>query len=154
GHGGAGDGRDARAGGAHRGDLGGSGEPRRARQAARKARQEVIPLQVDGPDRAERTIVLAHGAGAPMDSPFLNHFARGLAARGLRVVRFEFPYMRARRSGRRSPPDRPPVLNDCWREVVTALGGAQQLVIGGKSLGCRIASLVADELSARGLVCL
>jgi predicted alpha/beta-hydrolase family hydrolase len=114
----------------------------------------VIPLEVDGPDGAEQTIVLAHGAGAPMDSPFLDHFARGLAARGLRVVRFEFPYMRARRSGRRLPPDRPPVLTACWREVVTALGGARQLVIGGKSLGGRIASLVADEVSASGLVCL
>jgi len=114
----------------------------------------VIPLEVEGPDRAERTIVLAHGAGAPMDSPFLDHFAQGLAARGLRVVRFEFPYMQARRSGRRLPPDRPPVLSTCWREVVTTLGGARQLVIGGKSLGGRIASLVADEVSAGGLVCL
>jgi predicted alpha/beta-hydrolase family hydrolase len=114
----------------------------------------VIPLEVDGPDGAERTIVLAHGAGAPMDSPFLNYFAHGLAARGLRVVRFEFPYMQARRCGRRLPPDRQPVLSACWREVVTALGGARQLVIGGKSLGGRIASLVADEVSAGGLVCL
>jgi uncharacterized protein len=114
----------------------------------------VIPLEVEGPDRAERTIVLAHGAGAPMDSPFLDHFARGLAVRGLRVVRFEFPYMQARRSGRRLPPDRPAVLSACWREVVTTLGGARQPVIGGKSLGGRIASLVADEVSAGGLVCL
>jgi len=113
----------------------------------------VIPLEVAGPDHAERTIVLAHGAGAPMDSPFLEHFARGLAARGLRVVRFEFPYMRARRAGRRLPPDRPPVLSDCWWEVVATLG-ARPLVIGGKSLGGRIASVVADEVSARGLVCL
>lgn len=114
----------------------------------------MIPLEVDGPEGAERTIVLAHGAGAPMDSPFLVYFARGLAARGLRVVRFEFRYMRARRSGRRLPPDRPPVLAACWREVVAALGGAERLVIGGKSLGGRIASVVADEVSARGLVCL
>lgn len=114
----------------------------------------MIPLEVEGPDDAERTIVLAHGAGAPMDSPFLDHFARGLAARGFRVVRFEFPYMQARRSGRRLPPDRPPVLSACWREVVSALGSTRQLVIGGKSLGGRIASLVADEVSAGGLVCL
>ena len=114
----------------------------------------MIPLAVEGPDHAARTIVLAHGAGAPMDSPFLDHFARGLAARGLRVVRFEFPYMQARRNGRRLPPDRPPVLSDCWREVVSTLGGARQLVIGGKSLGGRIASLVSDEVSTGGLVCL
>lgn len=89
-----------------------------------------------------------------MDSPFLEHFARVLAARGLRVVRFEFPYMRARREGRRPPPDREPVLLACWREVIAEEGGGERLVIGGKSLGGRMASLLADEVGARGLVCL
>jgi uncharacterized protein len=111
-------------------------------------------LLVDGPARARGTIVLAHGAGAPMDSPFLERIAEGLAAADLRVVRFEFPYMAARREGRRLPPDRPPVLVESWRSVIAALGGAGGLVIGGKSLGGRIASLVADEAGARGLVCL
>jgi predicted alpha/beta-hydrolase family hydrolase len=102
-----------------------------------------------------RTIVLAHGAGAPMDSPFLAAMARGLAERGLRVVRFEFPYMRARRErGERKPPDRQPVLERAWREVIERLGGGAGLVVGGKSLGGRIASMVADEAGARGLVCL
>ena len=51
------------------------------------------------------TLILAHGAGAPMDSPFMNVMARGLAAEGLRVARFEFPYMRSRREqGRSRPP--------------------------------------------------
>ena len=101
--------------------------------------------------------MLAHGAGAPMDSPFLDTIARGLAERGLRVVRFEFPYMRARRtSGARKPPDREPVLRASWREAIEAAGGGGpgRLVIGGKSLGGRIASLVADETGVRGLVCL
>jgi predicted alpha/beta-hydrolase family hydrolase len=113
----------------------------------------VISLRYDGPERATDTIVLAHGAGAPMDSPFLEYFAAGLAARGVRVVRFEFPYMHARRDGRRPPPDREPVLLDHWRGVLAALGG-QLPVVGGKSLGGRMASLLADELGARGLVCL
>ncbi len=98
-------------------------------------------------------VVLAHGAGAPMDSPFLNYVAAGLATRGLRVVRFEFPYMQARREGRRPPPDREPVLLDRWRAVLAELGGRPP-VIGGKSLGGRMASLLADEVGARGLVCL
>jgi len=89
-----------------------------------------------------------------MDSPFLEFFARQLAGRSIRVVRFEFPYMHARREGHRRPPDREPVLLATWREVVTDLGGGGRLVIGGKSLGGRMASLVADELGARGLVCL
>lgn len=105
--------------------------------------------------QGDRVVVLAHGAGAPMDSPFLETIAQGLARRGLRVARFEFPYMRARRAaGARRPPDREPVLREAWLEAIRLLGGGAGLVIGGKSLGGRIASLVADAAGARGLVCL
>jgi len=114
----------------------------------------VIAQKLDGPADAARTLVLAHGAGAPMDSPFLEFFARELGGRGIRVVRFEFAYMHARREGRRPPPDREPALLAAWREVIGGLGGAEGLVIGGKSLGGRMASLIADELGVRGLVCL
>lgn len=111
----------------------------------------------DGPEDAPR-IVLAHGAGAPMDSPSLQTLATGLAAEGLRVARFEFPYMRARRTeGRQRPPDREPVLLDTWRKAIqemTGPGGAGPLVIGGKSMGGRMASMIADEAGVRGLVCL
>lgn len=112
-------------------------------------------LLFDGPDSAPLTVVLAHGAGAPMNTPFMNEVARGLAADGFRVARFEFPYMRARReSGRRGgAPDREPILRNAWKDVVGQLGGGG-LVIGGKSMGGRIASMVADEVGARGLVCL
>jgi uncharacterized protein len=114
----------------------------------------VIAQKVDGPAGAERTFVLAHGAGAPMDSPFLEFFARELGARGIRVVRFEFAYIHARREGRRPPPDREPVLLAAWREVIETLGAAGSLIIGGKSLGGRMASLIADQVGVRGLVCL
>jgi uncharacterized protein len=108
----------------------------------------------DGPEDAPR-VVLAHGAGAPMDSSSMEALARGLAAAGLRVARFEFPYMRARRTdGKRCGPDREPVLLDTWRAVVAELGGGGSLVIGGKSMGGRMASRIADEVGARGLVCL
>jgi predicted alpha/beta-hydrolase family hydrolase len=112
----------------------------------------------DGPDdgpKGSPTVVLAHGAGAAMDSPFLNTIAAGLAAGGIRVVRFEFPYMRRRRdTGERRPPDREPALREAWLDVIATLGGGENLVIGGKSMGGRMASLVADEASVRGLVCL
>jgi len=101
------------------------------------------------------TVVLAHGAGAPMDSPFMNAMAAGLAAGGLRVVRFEFPYMRRRReTGERRPPDREPALRAAWLATIAELGGGAGVVIGGKSMGGRMASLVADEAGVRGLVCL
>jgi uncharacterized protein len=103
---------------------------------------------------ATDTLVLAHGAGASMDSPFMEAMAEGISAAGVRVVRFEFPYMAGRRSGKRRPPDREPVLLQTWRDVAAQLGGGGRLVIGGKSMGGRMASMVADELGARGLVCL
>lgn len=117
--------------------------------------QENAPLLLfDGPTTAETTLVLAHGAGAPMDSGFMQAVATGLAARGLRVARFEFPYMHARRVGRRPGPDRLPVLQACYRSVVRELGAPEKLVLAGKSLGGRVASTLADEVGARGLVCL
>jgi len=112
-------------------------------------------LRFDGPERADRHVVLAHGAGAPMDEPLLQAVASGLGERAIRVARFEFPYMAARRTaGKRAGPDRQPILLDTWRAVVSALGGGAQVVIGGKSMGGRMASLIADEVGARGLVCL
>src|SRR3954447_14811934 len=111
-------------------------------------------LIFDGPADGP-TVVLAHGAGAPMDSPFLNIVAAGLAAAGLRAERFEFPYMRRRREeGKRGAPDRESLLRAAWRAAIDELGGGERLVIGGKSMGGRMASLVADEVGARGLVCL
>lgn len=108
----------------------------------------------DGPARADRTLVLAHGAGAHMDSEFMDVFAAGLAEAGIRVARFEFPYMVKRRGdGKRRPPDRAPVLLETYRTVVEELG-ADNLVIGGKSMGGRIASMIADEAGVAGLVCL
>jgi predicted alpha/beta-hydrolase family hydrolase len=111
-------------------------------------------LLFDGPSRASRTIVLAHGAGAAMDSPFMNFFATGLADRGFRVARFEFPYMDSyRKTGKKKPPDRQDILRATWRRVVEMLG-SKGLVIGGKSMGGRIASLIADEAKVSGLICL
>jgi predicted alpha/beta-hydrolase family hydrolase len=113
----------------------------------------VIDFRFDGPPDAATRIALAHGAGAPMDDPFLATIAAGLAARGMRVARFEFPYMAARRAtGARKGPDRLPILLETWRAAAAALGPA--LVVGGKSMGGRIASMIADEVGARGLVCL
>lgn len=110
---------------------------------------------LEGSSKAPLTVVLAHGAGAPMDSPFMTTVAEGLADRDLRVARFEFTYMRARRiKGTRTAPDREPILLDRWRDVIRSMGGGQRLVIGGKSLGGRIASMIADEAGVRGLVCL
>lgn len=115
---------------------------------------EVLRLEAQCP--AAR-LLLAHGAGAPMDSDFMNALATALAEQGISTLRFEFPYMAARRSGAgKRPPDRAPVLLDSWREAFGRAreeGGNLPLLVGGKSMGGRMASLVADGLGASGLCC-
>ncbi|MEE8172608.1 MAG: alpha/beta family hydrolase [Alphaproteobacteria bacterium] len=114
-----------------------------------------IKFLFDGPEEAEVTIVLAHGAGVPMDAPFMAAFAEGLAERGHRVARFEFPFMqRQHAEGKRFPPSPTPVLVERYLAVVGALGGGSGLVIGGKSLGGRVATLIANQVQAKGVVCL
>ncbi|MGY2235722.1 alpha/beta family hydrolase [Pseudomonas gingeri] len=110
-----------------------------------------------GDEGPRATLILAHGAGAPMDSEFMNAMAARLAAMGIDVLRFEFPYMAQRRlDGGKRPPNPQARLLECWREVYEQVrqqvGGP--LFIGGKSMGGRMASLVADDLGAQGLVCL
>ena len=115
----------------------------------------------DGPANAGAIVLLAHGAGAPMDSPAMRAIAQALAGAGLRAARFEFGYMAARRSGARRPPPRAETLIPEYRAAVAALGvarGTHAPVIGGKSMGGRVASMLADELyaqgSASGLLCI
>ncbi len=115
-----------------------------------------------GPANAVCHIVLAHGAGAPMTSPFMEEISGLLAERGLRVSRFEFAYMAARREGARKPPPKAELLIPEYvgivRHLAASLKNGQRLVIGGKSMGGRVASLVAGALHGEGpiagLVCL
>src|SRR4051812_6272273 len=107
------------------------------------------------------TFLMAHGAGAAMDSPGMNALVGPLVSRGIRVVRFEFGYMAARREGVRRAPPRADTLAPEYRDAVAAVreaGPVGTLLIGGKSMGGRVASMVADELAdlgyIRGLVCL
>ena len=103
------------------------------------------------------TLILAHGAGAPMDSAWMDDIAARLAAHGVNVLRFEFPYMAQRRlDGGKRPPNPAARLLECWRDVygVVRRHVAGRLAIGGKSMGGRMASLLADELGADALVCL
>lgn len=109
---------------------------------------------VDGPARAKHTYLFAHGAGGAMDVGFMNVVAQGLAEHGIRVVRFEFPYMAARRASKKrgGAPDRQPVLLDTFKRVVEEHGGGAKVIVGGKSMGGRMASMIADEVGARGLL--
>ena len=113
-----------------------------------------MEMLIDGDHGAQHTFIFAHGAGGAMDTPFMNVISRGLASRGIRVARFEFPYMAARRKGKKTgAPDREPLLLESWRDAIAQMGGGPSVSIGGKSLGGRMASMVADQEKVRGLVC-
>jgi predicted alpha/beta-hydrolase family hydrolase len=114
----------------------------------------VMQYLYDGPKDAKHVFLFAHGAGAPMDDRFMTAVAKGVGERGIRVVRFEFPYMAKRRdTGKRGAPDRQPVLLDTWRQAIADHGGGAKVAIGGKSMGGRMASMVADEAEVRALIC-
>jgi len=118
---------------------------------------EIPPIRVDGPTGGVlASLILAHGAGAPMDSPFMDAITGRLVAHGIEVFRFEFSYMAERRNGRRRPPSPASRLQEEWRYVyeVVRQQAAGRLAIGGKSMGGRMASLLAEELGADALVCL
>jgi predicted alpha/beta-hydrolase family hydrolase len=97
-------------------------------------------------------ILLAHGAGAPMDSLFMDQISSGLAAGGVEVVRFEFPYMQKRREdGKKRPPDRQPKLLDYFSEMIERFTDSDvPLWLAGKSMGGRMATLMAQDPRVKG----
>lgn len=119
-----------------------------------------VPTLVNTPaSEPHATVILAHGAGAAMDSAFMETICKLLCDAGCEVIRFEFPYMAERReTGTRRPPDREARLLEAWRDqldkAASALPPGRKLLIGGKSLGGRMASLFADDTTINGLVCL
>lgn len=125
-----------------------------SRQAPRKGRYtaavQLTPYPAAAPCAA---LILAHGAGAGQRSDFMVRAATGLAARGITVATFDFPYVTA---GRKVP-DRAPVLEEAWREAIAAARRGfpgLPLHIGGKSMGGRIASHVASQGGAGPLASL
>jgi predicted alpha/beta-hydrolase family hydrolase len=117
----------------------------------------VTAVRYRAADSASPTAVtadLAHGACAGMSHPFMDTCARGLAARGIDAVTFNFPYMERRaQTGKASAPNPAPQLEACYRGVIAALTdrgwlAERRLVIGGKSMGGRMATMVAAAADA------
>ncbi len=100
-------------------------------------------------------LILAHGAGAPMDTPYMTTIAEGVAATNVVVARFEFSYMASRRvDGKKRGPGSPKKLLEEWRAAIKQAGNDLPLFIGGKSMGGRIATMIADEPGIAGIICL
>lgn len=106
-----------------------------------------------GPKSATVTVLLAHGAGAPMDSASMESIPRALSNAGLRVARFEFGYMASRRTGSaKRPPPRAEVLLSEYMAALEMLEAPGPVIIGGKSMGGRVASMLADQLYTSGRI--
>ncbi|EQC50701.1 alpha/beta hydrolase family protein [Bacteriovorax sp. DB6_IX] len=111
-------------------------------------------LIITGPKSQKKVFLFAHGAGAPMDSDWMNDVADALAREGIKTARFEFPYMAERReTGKKRPPNPQRILLETWNEVLD-LFHDHEVYIGGKSMGARMASLIADQSTVKGLICL
>jgi len=114
-------------------------------------------LLIDGPENSP-VLLLAHGSGAPMDTPFMNEVTAFVVAGGVRLVRFEFAFMAGRRTTGKKPP--PPKAEKLVGEFSAVLNDikAPTIFIGGKSLGGRVASMMAQQSygdgKIAGLVCL
>lgn len=108
----------------------------------------------DGPEDGP-VFLFAHGAGAGMDHDFMQDIAARLALKGVRVARFNFPYMEKRAiDGKKRPPDRAPKLLEAMSAVIEQLADNQSIVIGGKSMGGRMASLLSEHPNVKSIACL
>ena len=106
------------------------------------------------------TLLLSHGAGAAMDSAFMERLSKNLADEGVRVARFEFAYMAARRTGgsKRPPPKAEKLIGEFQTALQTLMGECDgPILIGGKSMGGRVAAMLAGGASlparVKGVAC-
>lgn len=99
------------------------------------------------------TLVFAHGAGAGMESDFMQYVSTELSSLGVRVIRFNFQYMQQQLlTGKRRPPDRQPKLLEHFKDVIDRLAITEPCFIGGKSMGGRMASVLATQIDVDGVV--
>ena len=111
-------------------------------------RQRFVEGRLDIPEgnagAGSTAVVMAHGAGNDMHEALLQYLAQGLCASGFLALRFNFPY----RTEGRSRPDSQRILESAWMETVNWLQSqtdfpVERLVVGGKSMGARVASQLA-----------
>lgn len=103
----------------------------------------------------QAVFIFAHGAGADSSSEFMQSMAKLISHPDIEVVLFDFPYMLKRQqTGKKSPPDRMPKLIEAYKQQIHEHGKGRKVFIGGKSMGGRVASMIADEEQVAGLICM
>jgi uncharacterized protein len=112
----------------------------------------IVYATIPDPPEDQTCLIIAHGAGGPMYSPFITFFHRGLAEKGYLTVKFNFAYMEARRK----VPDKREILEANYRQVIEEVKASsyhpKRMFVGGKSMGGRIASqVVASGVDVEGL---
>ncbi len=113
-----------------------------------------IKFITEGKESSPDTIILAHSSGAPMNSEFMNYFSKNLSKLGFFCVRFQFPYMTKQIiEGKKSFPDKFDVLKKSWLIAINHVN-KKDVIIGGKSMGGRIATLIANEVKPKGVIVL
>ncbi|GGW76034.1 alpha/beta family hydrolase [Alteromonas halophila] len=117
---------------------------------------DIQRVHVKEPHTPVARLILAHGAGAGMEHEFMQQLAAALAANGIEVILFNFPYMQTMKAeDKRRPPNKAPVLMSHFSELVAQIGSespALPTLIGGKSMGGRIATMVANDTDCVGVI--
>ncbi|MDB9762029.1 alpha/beta hydrolase [Alphaproteobacteria bacterium] len=114
-------------------------------------------ILIDGNKEAKKLLILAHGAGSPMDSVFMNTIVKGIIERDILVIRFEFPYMSKRRLGKTSFPDKVPFLCAFYKDIyhkIKKVFPKKDIWIGGKSMGGRVSAIISKEINVSGVIVL
>ena len=112
-------------------------------------------ILLKGPKEGKNILLLAHGAGAPMDSIFMRTISKGLNENGIITIRFEFPYMAKRRLGKKSFPDKIPVLCEFYTSLyyqIKKLYPNKKIWLSGKSMGGRVSTIVSKSIDVEGVV--
>jgi len=102
-------------------------------------------------------LLFAHGAGANMHHAYLTNLTYLLNEKNINVLRFNFPYMDKRaQDGKKYPPNRMPILLECYQEILATINQSLPLFIGGKSMGGRVAATIAKSVKTdvKGVICL
>ena len=112
-------------------------------------------ILINGPKEAKNILLLAHGAGAPMDSVFMNTISGGLNKNGIITIRFEFPYMAKKRLGKNTFPDKFDELCTFYNKIylnIKKINPNKNIWLGGKSMGGRVSTVISRSLDIKGVI--
>tara|TARA_Y100001935_G_scaffold30414_3_gene23808 strand:+ start:7027 stop:7671 length:645 start_codon:yes stop_codon:yes gene_type:complete len=112
-------------------------------------------ILINGPKEAKNILLLAHGAGAPMDSLFMNTISDGLNKNGIITIRFEFPYMAKKRLGKNTFPDKFDVMCEFYNKIyfyIKKTNPNKNIWLGGKSMGGRVSAVISSSLDIKGVI--